>query len=401
MQASALKKNTLLIIAVALFITGCNTMSTKVDFDAEALGLDNYNFKTFDSKDYVITYKERPDYESIKWGGSYYAGAGCPKLLFNFEGLTKEIIDAKKDFDYVECLGFWNAGMLNKLNYSGYPYTKKYGRELLLNLATTDSLKNKVVYRETWIKPPTKTFSWTYRTNITQVATGLYYLNSELDFTDEEEQIIKSWFDRRFNEIYTFRNPDHGKNCSSIYGSTKGQLSDQCNNTAAQVANGAAMIGVHFKDPVYIDRSLRILRTIMEGTWNGVAMHDAARGGKAPHYLANAAGYLVHTREVLLNAGVDIYALDPNKQGFTIVDMINYSIDTLLDPTINYPISSKRLGRGIPETKVSLAMTPHEYLYIMKPFIMEFRPELKSYVSKPANHHVTVHVPVYMDYYVK
>ena len=139
----------------------------------------------------------------------------------------------------------------------------------------------------------------------------------------------------------------------------------------------------------------------MEGTWNGVAMHDAVRGGWAPHYLANAAGYLVHARQVLLNAGIDIYNLEPNKEGFTIVDLINYSIDTLLDPSINYPLSSKRLGRGIPETKVNLAMTPQEYLYIMKPFIMVYRPELANYVSKPANHHVTVHVPVYMDYYVK
>jgi PBP1b-binding outer membrane lipoprotein LpoB len=120
MPVSALTKNTLLIVTAALFITGCNTVNTKIDFESEALTLDSYNFKTFDSKDYVKTYKARPDYESIKWGGGYYAGAGCPKLLFNFEGLTKEIIDAKKDFDYVECLGFWNAGMLNKFNRMHY-----------------------------------------------------------------------------------------------------------------------------------------------------------------------------------------------------------------------------------------------------------------------------------------
>lgn len=390
----------ILALTLTFALAGCNTTTSQVDFKTEAQNINNYVFKAFNSKDYINTYKSRTDYDSVKWGGGYYAGAGCPKKLAGYIGPKAGQDESTNEYWVTECLGFWNAAMLNKLNYEHYDYTKEYGRELLLGFANDDSFHNNVVNKGSWILPPSRNMSWVYRTGITQLATGLYYMNSELEFTPDELTLIKGWFDRRFNEIYVFKHPSTGRACATQYGATKGQLPDQCNNTAAQVANGAAMIGVYYKDPVYIDRSVRIIKGIMEGTIDGVALWDSARGGNAPHYVANHAGYLVHAREVLLNAGVDIYTFK-NSKGYSIIDMVNNAINTLLDPSTNYANARKMWGARNKPEDVKLKMTPHQYLYIMKPFVMKFRPELSDYVAKPADHHITVHVPVYMDYYVK
>lgn len=343
-----------IVIAIPLFSTGCaasnwnskpetgpiisNAVYTIPDQWSLIPNIEAY-FAVY--KNYIDESDENGFYNEAKWSAKSYNKKECSNSLKKydfFDGLREnsDTKSGKIKVDLSQCLTLYSSFMHKFMpNYymadGGRPI--KELRELYVAWPANDAFN-----RENFRSQQHKDFSYYYQHLLFSLTQTYAMYRPLLQLTEEQDRAVLTWLDSRYNQIKypMLTNQRCTDNVNNHF--------DSCNNVAALLSATLAMQGMMEQNSEKINKSLRLIQQVINGTDKDGSTIDRFRGGKAPSYMIQTAGWIEQTGIILRPLGIEVYDIK-NKNGTSINDMFDYVYRVFENESINFKYAKQGNNR--------------------------------------------------------
>ena len=333
-----------------------SSSSTKVDLLDAIVVPQNWqpikNQKVFDQERAFIT-EAYPDNNEYYWKGVSVKYCFLD-VMQDFEASLKvEIAESQSvgSFDaYHRPISICSLALSDQL--SRLRYTPDYLADMMLTWATDEVFE----FPSKSIKRKAYQISMYSIASYLGVYGGYYAIHAhEFDYTDEERQIVESYFSKQLIKLDMSTRAPQGLEACNFYSTTKMAIGlnngkmvhDTCASPMLKSTTGAIALGLRLGDQVLFDAGIKNLKLVLRSFDDeGIFIpYAAGRGAEALGYTSNIPLHLGALTELLNIAGYD-FLEHRLHNGMLVKDLVAAQINVLNDPDMLLKYTAKNGAYG-------------------------------------------------------
>ena len=333
-----------------------SSSSTKVDPIDAIVVPQNWqpikNQKIFDQERAFIT-EAYPDNNEYYWKGVSVKYCFLD-VMQDFEASLKvEIAESQGvgSFDaYHRPISICSLALSDQLSRLGY--TPDYLAKMMLTWATDEVFE----FPAKSIKRKAYQISMYSIASYLGVYGGYYAIHAnEFDYTDEERQIVESYFSKQLIKLDMSTRAPRGLEACNFYSTTKMAIGlnngkmvhDTCASPMLKSTTGAIALGLRLGDQVLFDAGIKNLKLVLRSFDDeGIFIpYAAGRGAEALGYTSNIPLHLGALTELLNIAGYD-FLEHRLHNGMLVKDLVAAQINVLNDPDMLLKYTAKNGAYG-------------------------------------------------------
>ena len=330
--------------------------STKVDLLDAIVVPQNWqpikNQKVFDQEREVIK-SAFSDHSGFYWKGASVEYCFLD-VMQNFEANMKVEVEKAKgvgSFDaYHKPISICSLAMAEQLSRLGT--TPDYLQDMMLTWATDEVFK----FPSKNVNPSEYQLRTYAMASYLGVFGGYYAIHAnEFDYTDEERQIVESYFSKQLIKLDMSTRAPRGLEACNFYSTTKMAIGlnngkmvhDTCASPMLKSTTGAIALGLRLGDQVLFDAGIKNLKLVLRSFDDeGIFIpYAAGRGAEALGYTSNIPLHLGALTELLNIAGYD-FLEHRLHNGMLVKDLVAAQINVLNDPDMLLKYTAKNGAYG-------------------------------------------------------